>query len=737
MKGPCDSKRFHAIGRRAFKWGAISLVVLSATLPVLSLAQTADQTAVETSTQTPDPAGDIVTDEDFAAALPGLEPPESSDSPEIDVSETDAPDPLATSAEPPPPPADPIADNTVVVTELPTEDPGGLPAVTVQDAELATPLPPLDGYDVRPLQASAVPDRELPEIRYVLRTEGLWGRMKDQFKDLSALEEADGRAANTAMIRARANEDEALVLRLMKSEGYFDGSVITAVAPEPGRNDTTRVVMTATPGDLYRFRDVDIEADTTVPPDLLQRSLPLVKGDPIVADTVLAAEAKVTVELQQNGYPFVKTGPRDILLDPADHTGDYRLTVDTGPRSRFGGFRSDGEIVFQPDHVAILTRFDRGDLYDNRRVDDLREALVATGLFRSVGVEPTLSGETAPDGSAYVDLLVHQQKGPSRKLAAEVGYSTGEGFQAAVSWQDRNRFPPEGAMIFAAVLGTQEQSLAATLRRSNHGQRDRSTQLSAIAAHNVYDAYDANTATLSFSRSRVSTPLWQKRWTWSWGVDVLATQEIFTDLDTRNSNVREVFFLADVPIRIGYDRSNDLLNPTQGFRLGVQTVPEVNLGESGAPNIKTLFDASYYRSLNDRTVIATRGRIGTLLGAELDNIAPSRRLYAGGGGSVRGFAYQGLAPLDINGDPIGGRSLFEASLEVRYRLGDLGIVPFIDVGQAFDAEIPDFSDLRFGVGVGARLYTNFGPVRIDVAIPINRRDIDPQVALYVGIGQAF
>lgn len=694
-----------------------------------AFAATAQETSPPVVSPPTTPPPDIISDDDFTKALPPLDA-------------TEAPPPKLTTeapTEPVPEPPPPPIDNAVVVSETPATAPDALPAVTVEDKELDAPLPALSGYDVQPLQTTSTPDRDLPQIAYTTDVDGLSQvGLSNRFKALSALQNNKGRAVNTAMIRARANDDEALVLRLLKSEGYFDGTVTTTVAPVPDAPDRAAVQMTVDPGPQYHFEQISIAADPTQPPDLIRNALPLQQNDPIVADTVLSAEANVSVVMKQTGYPFATVGQRDILLDEAMHSGDYTLKVDPGVRARFGGFRSDGEIVFKPDHVAVLTRFERGDLYDNRRVDDLREALVATGLFRSVGVEPIATEEKADDGTTYVDLVVHQAKGPSHTLAADIGYSTGEGFTASASWQDRNRFPPEGALIVTGALGTQEQSLSTTFRRSNARKRDRTTQLALSAGHNVYDAYDANTVSLSASRSRVSTPLWQKVWTWSYGAEILATQEISTDLTTTTgSNIRAVYYLADTPIRIGYDRTDDLLNPAKGFRLVVQTVPELSLGGAGSANIKTIFDASYYRSFNARTVVATRLRIGTQIGAKLEDIAPSRRLYAGGGGSVRGFAFQGLGPLDTNGDPTGGLSVFEASAELRYRFGDFGIVPFIDIGQAYGTTTPSFSDLRVGVGVGARLYTNFGPIRIDIATPLSRRDNEPVVALYVGIGQAF
>ena len=119
--------------------------------------------------------------------------------------------------------------------------------------------------------------------------------------------------------------------------------------------------LVAVPGPLYRFDLIRIDANPTQPPDLIRNALPLAQGDPILADAVLAAEASVSVGMQENGYPFAKIGARDIALDPAAATGDYTLHVDTGDRSRFGGFRSDGKLAFSPKHVGELTRFSRGD----------------------------------------------------------------------------------------------------------------------------------------------------------------------------------------------------------------------------------------------------------------------------------------------------------------------------------------------------------------------------------------
>ena len=606
------------------------------------------------------------------------------------------------------------------------------------DSELQQPLIPLATVDVTPVEVATSPESEDPAtVRYSFTVEGLKDvGLESRFRELSALSDGKGKADTAAMVQARAREDEALAIRLLQSEGYYDATALSSVDRVKGEAQGLNAVLTATPGKQYTLSDIVVTAQATTPPDLVRANLPLKTGDAIIAERVEAAEANVALQLPQNGYPFGKVGQRDIVLDGATVTGAYTLPVDTGPRSRFRTITTSGTQAFDADHIDVLTRFDKGDLYDSRQVDDLRRALTATSLFSSVSVEPVRTGELTPDGAEYVDMHVEQEAGPARTLAADVGYGTGQGFRAEGSWTHRNLFPPEGALILNAVGGTQEQGVAATFRRSNAGRRDRTVRASIAANHQDYAAYEAFTATLAGSISRVSTPIFQKRWTWSYGFEVLASNEKTTDLVTGDLT-RRTYFIGALPGQLGYDLSDDLLNPTRGVRAMIRVSPEASLQGGVSPYVRATFDLSGYYPVSDSLVIAARTRLGTISGTSLGNVAPSRRIYAGGGGSVRGFGFQQLGPKDASNDPIGGRSVNEFAVEARYRFGNFGIVPFIDAGQVYNGTMPTFSDIRFGAGIGGRFYTNFGPFRADIAMPLNRQPGESKFAVYIGIGQAF
>ncbi|MFN3451068.1 MAG: BamA/TamA family outer membrane protein, partial [Sphingorhabdus sp.] len=154
---------------------------------------------------------------------------------------------------------------------------------------------------------------------------------------------------------------------------------------------------------------------------------------------------------------------------------------------------------------------------------------------------------------------------------------------------------------------------------------------------------------------------------------------------------RRIYYVAALPGQLGFDRSNDLLDPTKGYRVNLRLSPEASLGTGKQIYARVILDGSYYYPVKDNIVLAARARVGTISGISRDDLAPSRRFYGGGGGSVRGFGYQRLGPQDPNNDPVGGRSMNEFALEGRYRFGNYGVVGFVDAGQVYESSIPKFN----------------------------------------------
>ena len=207
-------------------------------------------------------------------------------------------------------------------------------------------------------------------------------------------------------------------------------------------------------------------------------------------------------------------------------------------------------------------------------------------------------------------------------------------------------------------------------RRNNFMKRDRVLTAQVLASNTNRDAFEARTFLVGASLERQTNLIFQKKWTWSVGAELVLSDE----RDSRARIVggaRRTFFIAALPTSLTYDGSDDLLNPTRGFRLGGRLSPEYSLQSGSKGYVRIQIDGSYYQPVSDRIVMAGRVRAATIQGAAAEDIAPARRRYGGGGASVRGYGFQKAGPRDRYDDPVGGR-------QVSARIGKFG--PLVQMG---------------------------------------------------------
>ncbi len=549
-----------------------------------------------------------------------------------------------------------------------------------------------------------------------------------RFRDLSLLfQGADGDVPSRAELNRRLRVDSETLVRLLRANGYYDPLIEPEVRTDANAPNRLSVQLNVDPGPLYRFGSIDAPR------------LSLQPGAPVEAAEVNRQLTELQLALPREGYPFAEVPEPDITIDHGTREASLTLPVRTGPRARFGDIRVTGDDApFSAKHVSRLARFGTGDVYDEAEIDDLRQALIATGLVGSVGIQ-TVEGEELTGGEVAADVVIDIESAPPRTIAALVAFDTEDGLRLEGSWQHRNLIRPEGAVTATGILGNREQALGLNLRRSNYKKRDRTVGGGVLFTLEDRDAFYRRAVEVNAYLERETNLIWQKRWTYRIGPEFIFSQERDRSaIAGRRAPIRD-YVIGAFPGRLGYDGSDDLLNPSSGFRLNGLLSPEVSLQGGAFTYARTEVEGSVYLPFGEanKFVLAGRGLVGSIVGADRENIAPSRRLYAGGGGSVRGFGYQDLGPRDLDRDPLGGRSKVEASVEARYRFGDLGAVAFADAGQVYAGSDPTFQDLRVGVGIGARYFTSFGPIRVDIATPLDRRKGESIVAIYVSIGQAF
>ena len=647
---------------------------------------------------------------------------------------------LATAQRAPPPPPPPPPDAAELDPNAPLDP---MP-------DLGVAWPELKASDTTPPEVVAAPGKQKDakarpatdgagDVRYVVLVEGLAPignseALLHDFRQQSALEAERKHPANAAQIGRRANADADLLEQLLRAQGYYDADVEPRTERLGGE---LRVVLTADPGQQYRFASVDLPGLDAAGPEAarLRGSFGVAAGDPVIAADVIAGGVALTQALGQQGFATARIGDQDIEVNHQTHLATLTLPVNPGPVARFGTLHVSGRPPFGAHHVGIIARFRPGDPFKRSKIDDLRRALIATTLVANADIQLV-----PVQGGRVVDVDVRLEPAPQHTIAGELGYGTGQGARLEASWTDRNFFNPEGALTVRGIAGTTEQLLGVQFRRSNFLQRDQTLNAQLTVSHQKFAAFTARTVDLAANVERQSNFIWHKKWTWSYGGELLATDErgVFSTAGVKDT---KTFLIAALPLALGYDGSDSLLDPTRGFRLSARVSPEISSHGGHFTYARTQIDASAYRPVSDNVVVAGRVRLGTIFGAGVFKLAPSRRFYSGGGGSVRGYGYQQLGPKDQDGDPIGGRGLAEFGLEARVRLkqfgGNFGIVPFFDGGSLTTETLPDFRDWRFAAGVGVRYYSSFGPIRVDLGFPLKRQKGDGRFAVTVSLGQAF
>jgi len=582
-----------------------------------------------------------------------------------------------------------------------------------------------------------------------------------RFGGLSSLRSLPGGEDNLAQLSRRGREDLARLTQIMRLYGYYDAEIAQSIVGPEGVAvqaeslagagagggggapfDPKKVIVRfdVVPGPQYTVDKIALgDTDAATNGTALRAAFAVKRGDPVNSDRIAEGRVQLDRALGESGYAFAKVGEPALVIDHAARSGDLDVPVTTGGTYAFGAVRSLLPDYLSSRHLQRIARFDPGDPYQRSLVDDLRKAVLATGLVSSVTLQPREAAKPDAGKPGLIDFDVALVKAPQRTIAGLVGLSSGEGFRVEASWEHRNFFPPEGLVRARTVVGTREQLLGFTIRKSNFRARDQALTGDLYAQTRQTDAFNSRTLSALVTLEKQTTLIFQKPWTYSFGIEVLGTSE---RQSSSPASARATYFIGALPLRAAYDGSDDLFDPKRGFRVSLRASPESSLQDGKRSTyVRTQLDASAYKAVSDAVVLAGRIRLGSIPGAETASIAPSRRLYSGGSASVRGYAYQAVGPRDASNAPSGGRSLTELALEARIRTGLLGglvsLVPFVDAGTVGPVATPTLRGVKVGVGVGVRYQTSFGPIRIDLGTPLNPGKGDSRVGVYVALGQAF
>ncbi|UVK36167.1 autotransporter assembly complex protein TamA [Mesorhizobium sp. AR10] len=540
-------------------------------------------------------------------------------------------------------------------------------------------------------------------------------------------------------LMAKARSDREQLVAALYADARYEGVVTITIqgkllddlppdaefsGPQP-----IPVVIGIAAGPKFTLGNIRLEGDAA---GLMSADFGLIAGGDASSGAVLKAEALIVRALKQEGRPLARITDRQIVADHATSTLDVTLSVAAGPVAGYGDTTVEGTEKVDRDFTEYMTGLKRGRQYSPEEIDDARDRLLALEVFNSVTLKEADSLDA--DGNIPIGVQVSERKPRYFGIGGTVSNTEGLGLEGY--WGHRNLFGrAEKLRIDGKISGIGSNDLGelnynAGIMFEKPGVVGPAskffTGVKTVLEHpDAYDHFSVKgSAGLSYELDKRQTV----------SAEVALDYSKITDAFGKHK-----YLIASIPLQYVFDNRDNRLNPTKGFRVLAYAEPSYDI-LSGAAFVKLKGEGSAYQSLDSggKFVFAERVAIGSIVGAGLQDVPADRRFYSGGGGSVRGYAYQGIGPKDIDGQPIGGLSFFETSVEMRIAVTDtIGIVPFVDAGTVSTTQFPNFSDMKVGAGVGLRYITPFGPLRIDAAVPLNRDPGDPRFGIYAGIGQAF
>ncbi|MBW3558993.1 MAG: autotransporter assembly complex protein TamA [Proteobacteria bacterium] len=549
----------------------------------------------------------------------------------------------------------------------------------------------------------------------------------------TAVGEVEGEPGSRFEARRRANEAAERAVALLRSEGYYGHRV----EPTIGEGEAPpRPVLRIDPGPRFTYQAPAVAFSGAAPaPDAAaaaNASLGLTVGEPGRAEPIVEAEGRAVAALQSRGYADAKAQPRQVVVDHADASVQPTFQIASGELVRLNGIDFEQIGRTDPEWLRSLAPWRSGEVYEPNDVAELERRLLDTGVYDSVTV--SLAPQSRPtDGLRPV--IVSLADRPRRTLEALASVSTSEGVSVEGRRSNFNRFGRADTLTYLVRLGTLDSRLESTLSLPHYRRPQRTLTLGGAAFATQTEAFDETGVNL---RADITQRFGRTTYfTYGASVDLSQTAEFGEE---RN-------FIALTGLgAFNLDRSSDPLDPRSGYRVEGRVEPTALTGDSSLAFLRTVAQGSIYLPFgeNRQTVIATRVRLGLIAGGQIPEVPASRRFYAGGGGSVRGYEFQAVGPRAPDGKPFGGLSLAETSLELRrsgllgQRLGGrLSGVVFVDAGSVGLEETPSFDELKAAVGFGVRYNLGFGPLRADLAVPLNKEEGEAPFQIYLSIGQAF
>lgn len=591
--------------------------------------------------------------------------------------------------------------------------------------------------------------------------DGIGKSLAKELEPVSSIARKPTRYSALAPMRRAAEADALALQAALQSKGFFAAGVTSDVSRQ---GDTAQVIFTIDRGERFVITGYELDYVDDVsdgrPADFAALDLKP-KREPTGA-AIQKVQQDILLKLWSRGFLGADAAGHQVKADFSTQTATVVYRVRSGKRAFFGSIEVQGLTRTDPDYVRMFRTFEDGALASRSAIDEYRERLSETGLFTEIDLQPQL-----PDDEGRTTVLARLSERKHRTLGGGLAFATDIGPTTSAFWENRN-FLRRGETLRAALAVSAPVQEASASFQKTRPRLPGYYGFDVILRNEDTEAYNAQTTSMGASLGKYWA---DRRLTTEGGVrfqySAITERQCFVagsivqlegttacdDVGGTLSGDEDQFRAVSTPMTVTWDSQDNPLDPQEGLLARGNVTPF--FGTVGFTKVDLAYHDRVFWGDKDGGTFAGRLHVGAIYGASRADIPATERFFAGGGGSIRGYAFQEASPIDpTTADILGGASLVEVNLELRQHVTDaLEVAIFTDAGGAFESNTPDFEQVLVGAGLGIRYHTPLGPVRLDVAIPLEKRNVvasqlnaegeplntfdDEAFHFYIALGQPF
>ena len=555
------------------------------------------------------------------------------------------------------------------------------------------------------------------------------------------------------------------------SNHYYDHGYIDHKIDEPvilRDRDGLEVVIRVDEGQQYRVGKVEIGGDLLQDGKQMLKKVKLTTGQIFRGSRLREDITTITDMYSDKGFAFVQVDPVTKISAP-EKTVDVALVITKGPPVYFNRVLIAGNTKTRDKVVRRELEATEQELYSGSKITQSRNALQRTGYFEDVQL--TTKKTAQPD---TVDLLVDVKEGPTGTFSIGAGYSGGSGFLFNAGVSEKNLFGRGQSLNGTFAIGSERQDFIVSYNEPYFNDTKVALGITGFNTETDYPDFDERklgmAVTTSYPLRGFTLPFWGDRKSeasigsdelnrdapltlWDYMRGTMAyefTKDTISNIESGApaaiSDAKGSSLTSAVIPGFTYDSRDHFFNPTEGTK-SLFAVKIAGLGGDSRFVKADIGGRWYYPLLKDPNwggsyVLALGGALGYGVGyakssSSGHDLPLFERYFPGGINSVRGYADRSLGPKE-DGDVVGGDKQAIMNVELLFPIAEqygLRGVAFFDVGQAFSSsQNISWGEFRRSVGMGARWMSPFGPLRVELGFPLNKKPGDDTSVLGFGAG---